>query len=192
LLAVTATPGAENLLVNPGFETYDAGTDEVFGWEEWNSVWGIEWWNMKEIPCSCMGFVASWESHSGNNYFRFKPGGAHYLITQVVQVRETGLYTFQAWVRWRRDQVRLVVSKNTMHPPSSYTYQGAIVRFIETDDSADTWTKSEIKDFPGSVSPDPWTKLEIKDIPLAAGSSVLLGLRSDNGMGPVMYDGIEF
>jgi hypothetical protein len=79
-----------------------------------------------------------------------------------------------------------------MHPPSSYTYQGAIVRFIETDDSADTWTKSEIKDFPGSVSPDPWTKLEIKDISLAAGSSVLLGLRSDNGMGPVMYDDIEF
>lgn len=71
---------------NPDFEQDAPGSQESKGWGEWSSV-----------NANPNGFIKS-GGRTGNCY-RMEGGNFNLFLSQVLSVREPGLYTFRAWCR---------------------------------------------------------------------------------------------
>jgi beta-glucanase (GH16 family) len=131
---VQIPPVAPITIENPGFEKDADGAQESIGWGEWSSV-----------NANYAGRVVSVDSHSGANHFRMEGTNFNLLLSQVAQVRETGIYTFRAWAKTSTEALLLL------------------------QDYAGPNRQQQIPDI------DTWTMVEIKDIQMAAGSSIRLG-----------------
>lgn len=138
---------------NPGFEDNPAGSQEASGgWGEWSPV-----------NANPNGFVAA-GGHSGVNSYRMEGENFSLFLSQVIQVRETGLYTFRAWTRSSGGNASLVIQQ----------YQGGDQRS---------------QDIPASAT---WQQVEIRDINIE-GSSIRIGLWMSTDINHwVEWDDVEF
>ena len=143
---VTIPPLPLTTLENPDFEKDAVGAQEVIGWGEWSSV-----------NANYAGSVRE-GGHTGANYYRMEGTNFNLLLSQIVQVRETGLYTFRTWAKSSGGGARILLQN----------YAGP-----NRDQSIPTT--------------DTWTQVEIKDIQMAAGSFIRLGLWATTGWAAFDY-----
>jgi Right handed beta helix region len=144
-------PPAVTSLENGGFEKDTGGAQESIGWGEWSSV-----------NANYNGVVVSGNSHSGNNHFRMEGNNFNLFLSQVVQVREAGIYTARAWI------------KNSGGEP---------LLSVKDYNGPNRWVP-----IPATNT---WTLVQIKDITMAAASSIRVGLWFA-GSGSTAFDDVEF
>jgi beta-glucanase (GH16 family) len=136
---------------NPAFEEDTPGSQESKGWGEWSPV-----------NANPNGFVKA-GGRAGNCY-RMEGSNFSLFLSQVLSVREPGLYTFRAWARSSTPNGSLLIQQ----------YQGGDQRS---------------EDIPVS---NEWTLVELTDINLQ-GSSIRIGLWfSATTNAWIEWDDIEF